>query len=236
MGTAVLVHGAWSSPADWRWVASRLHARGIQTAIPDLPSHRERSADRPADVREVQAAIATADPPVAVVGWSYGGAVISDLTDTSRVDRLIYLGSYPEPVDTASSGEPLDPDSMPWLLFPDDATAVLDTDWWLGTPEIAAWPDEVVSHLREHRRRPITRSAWLPGPAGEAWRNVPTTITIGRSDIFVPAEQQEQLRTQFSDVRIVDGDHFLLFLQPDVVTEIIAETFATVNRRNRVPR
>ena len=68
-----------------------------------------------------------------------------------------------------------------------------------------------------------------PGREGEAWRTVPTTITIGRSDIFVPAEQQEQLRTQFSDVRIVDGDHFLLFLQPDVVTEIIAETFATVN-------
>jgi hypothetical protein len=39
MGTAVLVHGAWSSPADWRWVAARLHAQDIATVIPDLPSH-----------------------------------------------------------------------------------------------------------------------------------------------------------------------------------------------------
>ena len=40
MGTAVLVHGAWSSPADWQWVADCLHAQDIQAVMPDLPSHR----------------------------------------------------------------------------------------------------------------------------------------------------------------------------------------------------
>jgi pimeloyl-ACP methyl ester carboxylesterase len=197
--------------------------------MPDLPSHRDRSAGRADDVREVQAAITAAQPPVVVVGWSYGGAVISDLTDTSGVDRLVFLGYYPDPMESSLSEEPLDGDSMPWLLFPDDATAVVDDNWWLNTPEVAAWPDEVVSHLREHRRRPITRSAWLAGPAAEAWRTVPTTIMIGRSDTFIPAEEQEQLRTQFNDVRLVDGDHFLLFLRPDVVAAVITETFTTVS-------
>jgi pimeloyl-ACP methyl ester carboxylesterase len=164
-----------------------------------------------------------------VVGWSYGGAVISDLTDTSRVDRLVYLGSYPEPLETSSGDEPLDLDSMPWLLFPDDATVVLDDDWWLNTPEVTAWPDKVVSHLREHRRRPITRSAWLAGSTAEAWRTIPTTILIGRSGTFIPAGQQERLRTQFNDARVIDGDHFLPLLRPDLVAEVTAETFATVS-------
>src|SRR4029450_5058998 len=43
-GTAVLVHGMWSSPADWRWVAERLRDNDVQVVIPDLPSHRTGSA------------------------------------------------------------------------------------------------------------------------------------------------------------------------------------------------
>jgi pimeloyl-ACP methyl ester carboxylesterase len=226
MATAVLVHGAWSSPADWRWVAPRLQGQGIQVIMPDLPSHRDLSAGRLADVEEVQAAIGAAAPPVAVVGWSYGGDVISGLTDTSRVDRLVYVGSYPEPAETSGSDEPFDPSGMPGLLFHDDKTVELDTDWFLSTPEVATWPDEVVSYLRENRRRPITSQAWLASPLAEAWRTVPSTILIGRSDQFVPAEMQQQLGTQFDDVRLVDGDHFLLFLRPDVVAEVIAETLA----------
>lgn len=229
MGTAVLVHGAWSSPADWRWVAARLHARDIATVIPDLPSHRDRSAVRADDVAEVQAAIDAGAPPVAVVGWSYGGDVISGLASTSKVGRLIYVGSYPEPAQASAGSEPPDLDSLPGLLFPDDATVLLDNDWWLSTPEVAAWPEEVRSHLREHRRRPITRAAWLAGPAAEAWRTVPVTILIGRCDTFIPAGQQELLRAQFSDVRVTDGDHFLPLLRPGAVAEVIAATFAATN-------
>ena len=52
MAAAILVHGARSSPADWRWVAARLRAEGAEALIPDLPSHRRRSADRSDDVQE----------------------------------------------------------------------------------------------------------------------------------------------------------------------------------------
>jgi pimeloyl-ACP methyl ester carboxylesterase len=88
MATAVLVHGAWSSPADWRWVAESLQAQAVETVILDLPSHRHRSADRSDDVRQVEAAIRAAALPVAVAGWSYGGAVIGDLGDTGPIGPL----------------------------------------------------------------------------------------------------------------------------------------------------
>ena len=229
MGTAVLVHGAWSSPADWRWVAARLYAQDIAAVTPDLPSHRDRSAGRADDVAEVQAAIDAAAPPVAVAGWSYGGDVISGLAGTSQIGRLIYVGSYPEPAQAGAASEPPDLGSLPGLLFPDDATVLLDNDWWLGTPEVAAWPEEVRSHLREHPRRPITRAAWLASPAAEAWRAVPVTILIGRGDTFIPAGQQGLLRAQFSDVRITDGDHFLPLLRPGAVAEVIAATLAATS-------
>lgn len=226
MATAVLVHGAWSNPADWRWVAACLHARGVQAAIPDLPSHRHRSANRSDDVREVEAAIRAGTPPVVVVGWSYGGDVISDLADINLVDRLLYLSSLPLPPHVNSGQEPFDPLGLPHLLFPDETTVVLDDDWWLNSEEVAAFPDEVIRHLREHRRRPITKSAWLAPPAAEAWRTIPISILLGRSDWLIPAREVEWAHTQFDDVRIVEGNHFLPFLRPDLVAEVIAETLA----------
>jgi pimeloyl-ACP methyl ester carboxylesterase len=63
----------------------------------------------------------------------------------------------------------------------------------------------------------------------EAWRTVPTTILLGRSDLLLPGAQQDWARTHFSDVRIVEGDHFLPLLQPDLVAAVISETFATAH-------
>jgi hypothetical protein len=65
---------------------------------------------------------------VAVVGWSYGGAVVSDLVDVSSVARLVFSGYIPEPSDTTSSEETLDLAAMPGLLTPDDRTVLLDND------------------------------------------------------------------------------------------------------------
>jgi pimeloyl-ACP methyl ester carboxylesterase len=168
MATAVLVLGAWSSPADWRWVAASLHAHGAGTVIPDLPSHRYRSAGRSDDVQEVEAAIRAAAPPVVVAGWSYGGAVVGDLAETGPIGRLVYVASIPEPAGTATEEEPDDLSSIAHMLFADEATVVLDDDWWLDSEEVAAFPGEVVCHLRDHRRRPVTRSALLAPAVAEA--------------------------------------------------------------------
>ncbi len=169
---------------------------------------------------------AYAAPPVVAAGWSYGGDVLSDLADTVPVDCLVYVASYPEPVGAGSEAEPVDLASLPHLLFPDEATLVLNNDWWLSTPEVRAFPPEVISHLQEHKRRPITRSAFLAHSMREAWRAIPMTILLGRSDSLMSAVDREWVRTHFDDVRIVDGDHFLPLLRPDLVAGVLAETFA----------
>ncbi|MFL6046787.1 MAG: alpha/beta fold hydrolase, partial [Propionibacteriaceae bacterium] len=43
---------------------------------PDLPSHRTPMAGLIEDAAEVRDAIRACAPPVAAVGWSYGGSVI----------------------------------------------------------------------------------------------------------------------------------------------------------------
>ena len=167
MSAAVLVPGAWSSPAGWRRVAARLHARGVQTIVPDLASHQDRSAGRLDDVTEVQTAIDATTAPVVVIGWSYGGKVITGLRYTSRVDRLVYLSWYPEPAETGGSDQSPDLDSP----LPDDATLTLDDDSWLNGPvppvplqavpliltDFSSEPYSVSAHAAHQGRRAASR-------------------------------------------------------------------------------
>jgi hypothetical protein len=122
----------------------------------------------------MKAAIRAAAPPVVVAGWSYRGAVIGDLADTGLMGRLMYVGSIPEPAGASPEEEPADQASIPHYLFPDEATVVLDDDWWLNSEEVAAFPTDVVRHLREHRRRPPQGI-----PTWEAQRNAGRAALAG---------------------------------------------------------
>ncbi len=94
IGGAVLVHGLWVRPVDWRWVGRLLEDADVQVITPDLPSHRTSTAGLADDAAEVREAIRACTPPVAVVGWSYGGSVISlAAAGEGMVARLIYTSS-----------------------------------------------------------------------------------------------------------------------------------------------
>jgi pimeloyl-ACP methyl ester carboxylesterase len=100
IGAAVLVHGLWGNPHDWRWVRGLLEDANVQVITPDLPSHRTPTAGLAEDADEVRHAIRASDPPVAAVGWSYGGSVISLATaGEESVSRLIYISDIHDPRD-----------------------------------------------------------------------------------------------------------------------------------------
>lgn len=113
-GSAVLVHGGWGNPEDWRWVRQLLESAGVHVEAPDLPSHRSADAGLEEDAEEARQAIRACPAPVVAVGWSYGGAVIgAAVTGEPSVIRLLYVAA------------------IPWL--PDGAPADLS---WLEDPHI----------------------------------------------------------------------------------------------------
>ena len=94
----MLVHGLWGNPVDWRWVRDILEDAEVPVITPDLPSHRTPSAGLAEDAAEVREAIRACGPQVVVVGWSYGGSVISLAAVGERsVARLIYISDIPRP-------------------------------------------------------------------------------------------------------------------------------------------
>lgn len=210
-----------------------LEADGVDVRAVDLPSHRSTTATRADDVDEVVAAIQASTPPVVVVGWSYGGTMIDGL-DPDRLDpdredpdglgvvRLVYVATFPTGTGPDEVPPPHELD-LSHVVFLDDGTCVLDDDWWLAQEEVGSLPAEVRDHLQVHRRRPIALGAWAEGELRYPWRRVPTTLVLGRADTTQSHAQQTWAADRFDDVRIVDGDHFILWRTPEVVAAVVEE-------------
>jgi pimeloyl-ACP methyl ester carboxylesterase len=128
IGGAVLVHGLWGDPVDWRWVRGLIEDAEVQVITPNLPSHNTLTAGLAEDAAEVREAIRACAPPVAVVGWSYGGSVISlAAAGEGSVARLIYISDIPRPA--GFPGEDLGwIDADPHISVHPDGRFVLDND------------------------------------------------------------------------------------------------------------
>jgi pimeloyl-ACP methyl ester carboxylesterase len=164
---------------------------------------------------------------VVVVGWSYGGTVISmAAAGEASVSRLIYVSDVPMP----PKNHPADLawiDDDPHVLAREDGTFVLDNDWWLNEEAGTTFTPDVVDHLRRHPRRPVSRQMAQPQTAA-AWQTTPSTVLIGRDDPLVPQDERQWAVNNLDDVRLVDSDHFIIFRTPDVVSSIVLEALPAI--------
>jgi pimeloyl-ACP methyl ester carboxylesterase len=220
-GGAVLVHGLWGNSEDWRWVRALLADAEVQVIAPDLPSHSTPTAGLAEDAAEVRDAIRDCAPPVAAVGWSYGGSVISlAAAGEGSISRLIYVSDIPRPA--GFPGEDLGwIDADPHVLVHPDGRFVLDNDLWLKD-DGGTFPEEVRRHFRDHPRRLVSRATHAAQPEA-AWETMPTTVLIGERDNLLPEADRKWVEEHLDDVRVIDADHFIIFRHPDVVAQLILE-------------
>ncbi len=99
--TFVLVHGSWHDGRCWRLVEPYLRTAGYPTLAPTLAGHAsgdDKRAVTHADyVASVLAALDTAPAgPVALVGHSFAGSVISRVAELrpDRCARLVYCSAF----------------------------------------------------------------------------------------------------------------------------------------------
>lgn len=220
----ILVHGAWSSPADWHWVEGLLVERDTQVNALDLVSHRRGDATRADDVEQLTAAVVSASTPPIVVGWSYGGSVITDLNVAQlNISRLIYVSSVPGLPPPEEQAAPPVPDiDVSHLVFGDDGTVVLDNDWFpTSDPAAATMPVNVIDHFRSHPRRPASLQALVAPQSHTAWRHANTTVLVGASDETISDAQRQWAIETIPDTQVVDCDHFIPMRQPEIIVDAI---------------
>ena len=85
----VLVHGAFADGSGWEAVADILMKDGYTVAVVQEP---ETSFAE--DVKFTKALIDQQSGPVVLVGHSYGGAVITEAGNDSKVAALVYIAAF----------------------------------------------------------------------------------------------------------------------------------------------
>ena len=97
----VLVHGAWMGAWCWDGVRAELERKGLRVHAVELPGHGDRRNDDVPQTLDVYAetvveAMRQHEHPVALVGHSFGGVVISRAAELApeRVRSLTYLSAF----------------------------------------------------------------------------------------------------------------------------------------------
>jgi pimeloyl-ACP methyl ester carboxylesterase len=111
----ILVHGAWADGSSWNKVIPILHQAGHKVIAVELPLHSLSD-----DVETVKRAISRVGGPVALVGHSYGGAVITNAAHNNpNVTGLVYIAAF-APDEGQSLADFVSPANFPKELIQPD--------------------------------------------------------------------------------------------------------------------
>jgi pimeloyl-ACP methyl ester carboxylesterase len=212
----LFVHGALVRDADWWWhrMVDPLRAHGLRTAAVELPSC-VGPGDLAADAAAVRTALAAAGEPVALVGHSYGGTVVTEAG--AGAAHLVYLSSVL--ADAGQSHADMASGPAPWVHADDDGTLSLVGDD-LRERFFADGDDETYRQALARLARQDARALTSPVTA-PAWRAVPATYLVCARDAAVPADAQRAAARDLPRVEL-DTDHHPFLSHPDLLATTLA--------------
>jgi pimeloyl-ACP methyl ester carboxylesterase len=233
--TIVLVHGALEDASIWHLVIPRLHSEGYPVIAFANPL-RSLSVD----VAYLRTVLDRIEGPVILVSHAYGGAVITQAGDHSKVRGLVYAAS-PMPAVGESANDCLQ-------RFPggDFASSVNLTPYTLpdGTSGTYALvqPDKYGSLLADDvpesvlalmiaTQRPVDLAALGETLTSAAWTSKPSWQIRPLRDPVFPLEEWafEADRAQ-SHVTEVNSSHAVPVTYPDVVVDVIKQADRATTR------
>jgi pimeloyl-ACP methyl ester carboxylesterase len=225
--TIVLVHGAWADPSSFGPVVTRLQKDGY-TVLNEPNPLRGLSSD----AAYLDAFIdARTTGPVILVGHSYGGAVITNITNEPRVEGLVYVDAFApkqgQSVGTLTASVPGAPpatatfDQVPIAGAPKD-----DVDLYFKP---SLFPKVFANGLSKARAKelaasqePVTSYA-LGEPSGApAFVGRPSWYVLGTRDrVIAPSLQLQMAKAAHSHIVRVSSGHLSMLTHPHLVTTVI---------------
>jgi pimeloyl-ACP methyl ester carboxylesterase len=224
--TLIFVHGACVRDASWWWerMVAPLAALEIDTVAVALPScgeAGEQLGDLYDDVDACRRAIAAVDGPVALLGHSYGGMVITEAGAEERVSRLLYVTSVMAD-EGQSQGELTGGEPAPWLDPSEDGTIGVHP-----APIRELFLQDCDEESTEGALARLTRQSLAPftqAPRRISWRERPATYIVCSEDLATPAEvQRGRIKGDARTVEFDAGHHPFLSRPEDFAATIAVE-------------
>ncbi|MEU2347744.1 alpha/beta hydrolase [Modestobacter sp. NPDC049651] len=226
--TIVLVHGAFADSSSWNDVIDPLTERG-HTVVAWANPLRGVAADAAALTDLVR----SIDGPVVLVGHSYGGAVITNVSaGAGSVTGIVYVASFPLIAgESCADASALAPGSTLGETLQPVPLAGGGNDLYIAQDrfhqQFCADLSERQARLMAVTQRPITDAALgeASGPA-PLWQSVPSWSIFGDQDRNIPVAAMRTMAERAGvrrAVEIAGASHVVGMSHPAETVELVLE-------------
>ena len=218
----VLVHGAWVDGSGWKGVYDILVKDGYKVSIVQEPETSFKE-----DVAATKRVIAQQDGPCVVVAHSYGGAVITEAANDTKVMALVYIAAHmPDAGESeAEDGKrfPSDLSKSTAIKQTTDGFTYLDPAQFhqyfaadLPTEQAAFMARSQVLNFADNFSAVITAPAWKNKPS---WMIVPTKDRTINPDL----ERWYAARAKSHRMEVSGASHAVYVSKPKEVAAFIEQ-------------
>ena len=229
--TVVLVHGAFAESSSWNTTTTKLLAKGYPVVAVAITLRGVKT-----DTTYLNNVLDSIAGPVILVGHSYGGNVISNIsTAKTNVKALVFVsGVAPDIGESAATlsgkfpGSTLGPTLAPPVLLADGSKDLyIQQDKYHA--QFAADVPLAEAKLMATTQRPITEAALNEPGGAPAWKVLPSWFLYGSLDKNIPPAVHEFMARRAGSKRTVEvkgASHVVMILHPEVLVKLIDEAAA----------
>jgi pimeloyl-ACP methyl ester carboxylesterase len=215
----VLVHGGFVDGSGWEGVYAILKKKGYKVSIVQNPT--TSLAD---DVAATNRTISAQDGPVVLVGHSYGGVVITETGNNSKVAKLVYITAFaPDSGESVASliKNPVPGAPVPPILPPQGGFLFLDRSKFAAS--FAADVNPEVATFMADSQVPWGVKALEGAVSQPSWKTKPSWYLVATDDKMIPPDAQRAMSKRAGSQTVeVKGSHAVYVSRPQVVGDLIA--------------
>src|SRR4029077_1565535 len=219
----LLVHGAFADGSGWEAVAKILEKDGYTVSVLQEPetSYAE-------DQKFAKTALDAMDGPVVLVGHSYGGSLITEAGNHSKVAALVYIAAFE--LDTGESCATIE-QALPQAskAFKPDSSG----NWWIEQAHFAAdFAADIPRDQAEFMalsQLPISTDAFTHKVTSPAWKTKPTWYMVATADRSINPDQERMMAKRAKAKTVeVNSSHVAYISHAKETAKLIEEAATSV--------
>jgi pimeloyl-ACP methyl ester carboxylesterase len=214
----VLVHGAFADGSGWEAVRNILVKDGYTVAV---VQHPETSYAE--DVKYAKAVIDAQPGPVVLVGHSYGGAVITEAGNDSKVAALVYIAAFA--LNTGESCATIEQAVPPASMgIKSTADGYFYIDPAVFAADFAADLPATKAAFMAESQVLISADSFTHAVKTPAWKSKPTWYMVASADRSINPKQERMMAKRAHAMTVeVNSSHVAYISHPKETAKLIED-------------
>ena len=214
----VIVHGAFVDGSGWVGVYGLLKKAGYRVTVVQNPLTSLED-----DVAATNRAIEAQNGPVLLVGHSWGGVVITEAGNSSKVAGLVYVAAFmPDAGQSAIALIQSGPQLPVNGILPPDKNGLLYFDKAKFRALFAPEQSVDVADFMAYSQQPINIKSFLTPISQAAWKNKPAYAIVATEDKSIhPDLERSMYKAGGAKTIEIKGSHSLYISDPKAIANVI---------------